>query len=539
MINHSVLCSLRGVIKSVSPGMFLAAITVLGLYATAAAAPGRPGASVRNVKTSAQVGFITEPGEYIFGTMIEVQGSDDCNEWFVYTKSYGEPEEMQRFTDRNFSFPLEGDWDIYIEESDGSHVYKLAEEKFLVVQPPKPVITLPPYPIVAGDQVRITVPSKTTATCTTGMSLYVQRGNDVGLNLVDDFVRQNVEGSEIIYPLKNDGTYTFHVYTYEIHTGVGDTNPHIYRGTSDQVDLTFKVEKPTYTAPEFSVADGSIVDSGTKVNITAPGATSLTIITYGFDGLTNSEKTYDGEKASVKVDNMHRRFIAKSTFGTGSSAKTMESEAMYAVQGCDYKVTFDYNVYTGPVLRGTRQLASSHATQVSPVNVSTLSDGTQSFIFHPTKIAGSFAFSVDGMDGTRAELNGHPDEAITDFSENCSDNCRVGGAHTPQVHAAPNKVVTLVQRTDNEPVRLSTNPDDNHGVLWYYDDPTVTLTVNPFKGITAQLTGIANTGVSDIETDNVVVSEYYTLQGIKLPEAPTVPGIYVEKTSTGNRLIKR
>lgn len=139
-------------------------------------------------------------------------------------------------------------------------------------------------------------------------------------------------------------TYTFEKtgsYTIKVVASKTDFD------NSDEATATYTVTKFAAPAnPVFSVSDAQPTPSGTVVTISAEGATSLTVKTYGIDGYVAETEKVEGNTAPVTVDKMHRRFTAiANREANGKAAASEEVEAFYTI-GNRTAATDNYTLVT-------------------------------------------------------------------------------------------------------------------------------------------------------------------------------------------------
>ena len=139
-------------------------------------------------------------------------------------------------------------------------------------------------------------------------------------------------------------TYTFEKagsYTIKVVASKTDFD------NSDEATATYTVTKFAAPAnPVFSVSDAQPTPSGTVVTISAEGATSLTVKTYGIDGYVAETEKVEGNTATVTVDKMHRRFTAiANREANGKAAASEEVEAFYTI-GNRTAATDNYTLVT-------------------------------------------------------------------------------------------------------------------------------------------------------------------------------------------------
>lgn len=125
-------------------------------------------------------------------------------------------------------------------------------------------------------------------------------------------------------------TYTFEKagsYTIKVVASKTDFD------NSDEATATYTVTKFAAPAnPVFSVSDAQPTPSGTVVTISAEGATSLTVKTYGIDGYVAKTDVIKGNTATVTVDKMQRRFTAiANREANDKAAASEEVEAFYTI----------------------------------------------------------------------------------------------------------------------------------------------------------------------------------------------------------------
>lgn len=139
-------------------------------------------------------------------------------------------------------------------------------------------------------------------------------------------------------------TYTFEKagsYTIKVVASKADFD------NSTEATATYTVTKFAAPAnPVFSVSDAQPTPSGTVVTISAEGATSLTVKTYGIDGYVAKTEVIKGNTATVTVDKMQRRFTAiANREANGKAAASEEVEAFYTI-GNRTAATDNYTLVT-------------------------------------------------------------------------------------------------------------------------------------------------------------------------------------------------
>lgn len=139
-------------------------------------------------------------------------------------------------------------------------------------------------------------------------------------------------------------TYTFEKagsYTIKVVASKADFD------NSTEATATYTVTKFVAPAkPVFSVSSAQPTPSGTEVTISAEGATSLTVNTYGIDGYVAKTDVIEGNTATVTVDKMHRRFTAiANREANGKAAASEEVEAFYTI-GNRTAATDNYTLVT-------------------------------------------------------------------------------------------------------------------------------------------------------------------------------------------------
>lgn len=139
-------------------------------------------------------------------------------------------------------------------------------------------------------------------------------------------------------------TYTFEKagsYTIKVVASKTDFD------NSDEATATYTVTKFAAPAnPVFSVSDAQPTPSGTVVTISAEGATSLTVNTYGIDGYVAKTDVIEGNTATVTVDKMQRRFTAiANREANDKAAASEEVEAFYTI-GNRTAATDNYTLVT-------------------------------------------------------------------------------------------------------------------------------------------------------------------------------------------------
>ena len=139
-------------------------------------------------------------------------------------------------------------------------------------------------------------------------------------------------------------TYTFEKagsYTIKVVASKADFD------NSDEATATYTVTEFAAPAnPVFSVSDAQPTPSGTVVTISAEGATSLTVNTYGIDGYVAKTDVIEGNTATVTVDKMHRRFAAfADREANGNASASEEVEAFYTI-GNRTAATDNYTLVT-------------------------------------------------------------------------------------------------------------------------------------------------------------------------------------------------
>ncbi|MDO4319961.1 MAG: hypothetical protein Q4C34_05235 [Bacteroidales bacterium] len=208
-----------------------------------------------------------------------------------------------------YTFTTAGDYTIEVVASkDGLDDSEEAKATYKVVNPK---VATPIFSIASGSTFevgeKLTISSETDGATITG------------------FINETpIDGEALPY------TYTFTTagdYTIEVvasKDGLDD---------SEEAKATYTVtEFAAPAAPVFSLADMSSTPAGTVVSISAQGATSIVVKTYGIDGLVAATKTIEGNAATVTVDKMHRRFAAAAVrAANGNSATSTEVEAFYNI----------------------------------------------------------------------------------------------------------------------------------------------------------------------------------------------------------------
>ena len=139
-------------------------------------------------------------------------------------------------------------------------------------------------------------------------------------------------------------TYTFEKagsYTIKVVASKADFD------NSTEATATYTVTKFAAPAkPVFSVSSAQPTPSDTKVTISAEGATSLTVKTYGIDGYVAKTEKFEGNTATVTVNKMQRRFTAiANREANGKAATSEEVEAFYTI-GNRTAATDNYTLVT-------------------------------------------------------------------------------------------------------------------------------------------------------------------------------------------------
>lgn len=153
----------------------------------------------------------------------------------------------------------------------------------------------------------------------------------------------------------------------------------------------------------------------------------------------------------------------------------------------------------------------------------TTTDGVTTFSYELESLTGRFSLSVEDQ-----ELGGHKEEA-TDYShEGTSSDCTEDHESYVYVDAFSNSQYTLVASDHENYAALNTHPNEYHDYLVKINNPTVEVSLEPFRNITMTLSAVETpTKIEDIvgngSTEEV---RYYNLQGIRVSR-PMPGNIYI------------